>query len=228
MRQDDVSAPALWWGVPHGFYQIDLAPSLSALAEKAEQIRSLPPGEERARADSALRLYAASVLSMRGHQIMGCALGLHPGEGGEVPAMSTLVVSRMSAPSPGAKAALTRLISPIAGATPNEGVRPIELPCGLGFVTERERRTASPRQDPATQGFLEMHVWQGTVVIPDLHSSAVFFVQLVTPEIEQADDYRNVLVGVARTVTFTDPLADTAAPPPGLEPEPDDVRNVFG
>ncbi|MFJ9128809.1 hypothetical protein ACIRJS_32380 [Streptomyces sp. NPDC102340] len=227
-RHDDAPAPALWWAIPHGFHQLDLAPSLSALHERAEQIRALPQGQERDRADSALRLYAASLLSMRGHQVMGCALGLHPGQGGEGPAMSTLVVSSMSVPSGGAKAALTRLIPTSAGVSPNDGVRPVELPCGLGFVTERERRTASPREDPETQDFQEMPVWQGSVAIPDVHSSTIYFVQLVTPEIEQADDYRDVLLGVARTVTFSDPQAGTTATPPHLEPETGDVRNVFG
>ncbi|MEB8342683.1 hypothetical protein [Streptomyces endophyticus] len=194
----------------------------------AEQIRSLPQGEERDRADSALRVYAATLLAMRSNQVMGCALGLHPGQAGETPAMSTLVVSKMSVPSGGAKAALTGLIPASAGASPGEGARPVELPCGLGFVTEREQRTASPKQDPETQAFQEMPVWQGTVAIPDSRSSTVYFVQLVTAETEQTDAYRDVLLGVARTVTFTAPEADTAASPPYLAPEDGDVRNIFG
>ncbi|MFF3496757.1 hypothetical protein ACFYWS_36080 [Streptomyces sp. NPDC002795] len=228
MKRDDTPAPALWWAIPHGFHQLDLAPSLSDLSERAEQIRDLPQGEERDRADSALRVYAATLLSMRNHQVMGCALGLHPGQDSESPAMSTLVVSTMSVPSGGAKAALTRSVPPSADASPREGVRPVELPCGLGFVFEQERRTASPRQNPLTQEFQEMPVWQGTVAIPAPHSSAVYFVQLVTAEIAQAADYRDILLGVARTVTFGDPQAGTTATPPHLVPETGDVRNVFG
>ncbi|MHB9758404.1 hypothetical protein ACYBSK_28830 [Streptomyces sp. BYX5S] len=229
MKQDDTLTPAFWWGIPHGFHQIDLAPSLSDLRGRAQQISALPPGEERDRASSALRLYAVSLLSMRSHEVMGCAIGLHPGEGTERPVLSTLVVSMMSVPSGGAKAALTRLIptSP-DGSSSRGGVRPVELPCGLGFVTEQERQTASPREDPKTQEFQEMPVWQGTVAIPAPGSSTVFFVQLVTAEIEQADDYRDVLLGVARTVTFSDPQAGDAAGPTSQAPDTDSVRKIFG
>lgn len=50
----------------------------------------------------------------------------------------------------------------------------------------------------------------------------------MTAEIEQSDDYRDVLLGVARTVTFTAPETDTSASPPHLPSDSGDVRNIFG
>jgi hypothetical protein len=67
------------------------------------------------------------------------------------------------------------------------------------------------------------------VAIPVLRTSSIITVQLVTPAVELADDYRGVLLGVARTVTFDDP----AAPDPAEVPFSDsgsetDGRSPFG
>jgi hypothetical protein len=116
------------------------------------------------------------------------------------------------------------------GSGPDNGIVPVELPVGTAYVLETERTTPAPTaplegQDEPAQGT----VWQGTVAIPVLRTSSIITVQLVTPAVELADDYRGVLLGVARTVTFDDP----AAPDPAEVPFSDsgsgaDERSPFG
>ncbi|MGW0563027.1 hypothetical protein ACWDZ4_20970 [Streptomyces sp. NPDC003016] len=56
-------------------------------------------------------------------------------------------------------------------------------------------------------------------------------IQMVTPDLDSADDYRNTLLGIARTLTFTDPSRATADGR-GREPEAPTgaaaMRNDFG
>jgi hypothetical protein len=54
---------------------------------------------------------------------------------------------------------------------------------------------------------------------------------MVTPDLDSADDYRNILLGIARTLTFTDPARAMAADE-DREPEAPTgaaaMRNDFG
>lgn len=58
-------------------------------------------------------------------------------------------------------------------------------------------------------------------------------VRMVTPDLDSADDYRNVLLGIVRALTFTDPAGTTADDKAAQEPEAPAgaaaaIRNDFG
>ncbi|MBA2944935.1 hypothetical protein [Streptomyces himalayensis] len=222
--------PKFWYGLPYGYLKLDLQPSAEGLQEVARQINELPR-ELRDRAEQVFRLYAIVVTMLQKQQVQGCALGMHPDDNGS-PSLSVLTVSTLSTPEGNPKAALTQMLAG-AGTGPDNGVVPVKLPVGTGFLIESERRTVAPSAPPEGQEEpLEGTVWQGTVAIPDTRSSSVITVQLVTPSVELADDYRGVLVGIAHTVTFTDPEAPTEATSrrgpftaPGSGPE---ERSPFG
>lgn len=223
--------PEFWYVLPYGYLRLDLHPSPEGLQEVARQINALPD-TARDRAEQVFRLYAVVVSMLQKQQVQGCALGMHPDDNGD-PLMSVLTVSTLPTPKVNPKAALTQMLAAGAGTGPENGIVPVELPVGTGFLIESERRTVSPGAPPEGQEEpLEETVWQGTVAIPDTRSPSVITVQLVTPSVQLADDYRGVLLGVARTVTFTDPSAPTeangrsgpfAAPSSGLE-----GRSPFG
>lgn len=196
--------PAFWYGLPHGYLQLDINPTAEGLDEVARQISELPE-EPRHRADQVFRLYAIVVLMLQKHQVQACALGMHPNDNGDL-TMSVLTVSTVPTPGGNPKAALTKMLTSDAGGGADNGIQPVELPIGTGFLMESERRTAAPGVPPEGQeGPLEGTVWQGTVAIPDSRSSSVITVQLVTASLDLAEDYRGVLLGVARTISFTDP-----------------------
>ncbi|MGW0550019.1 hypothetical protein [Streptomyces altiplanensis] len=196
--------PAFWYGIPHGYRQVDLHPSREGLAEVARQIRELP-GEARDRADQVFRLYAFVVMALQKQQVQGCALGMHPDNSGGS-ALSVLTVSSVPMPGVSPKLVLTKLLADSPGNGPDDGLRPVELPVGVGFLSETVRTAVAPGAPPEGQEEPRQEkTWQGMVAIPDARSSSVVVVQMVTASLELADDYRGVLLGTARTVTFTDP-----------------------
>jgi hypothetical protein len=222
--------PAFWYDIPQGYQKLDIYPSAEHMEELARQILALPD-DVRDRADQVFRLYALVMWEMQKHRVQGCALGLHPDDRGGA-AMSVLTVSSVEMQGVNPKAVLAVLMGSGAGETADSGIVPVELPSGPGFLTDSVHKATVPGA-PATEDGTpeESPVWRGMVALPDTRSSAVIAVQLVTPVVDLADDYRNVLLGVARTVTFTDPaLADGAGD--HVEPEPGSaahaVRNDFG
>jgi hypothetical protein len=218
--------PEFWYGLPYGYLQLDLRPSPEGIQEVARQIDALPE-DVRDRADQVFRLYAGVLTMLRSQEVMGCALGMHPDEHGGAN-LSVLTASTVRTSGAHPEAVLLQMLGD--GTGPADGIVPVELPVGTGYVLETERTTPAPTappegQDEPAQGT----VWQGTVAIPVLRTSSIITVQLVTPAVELADDYRGVLLGVARTVTFDDP----AAPDPAEVPFSDsgsgaDERSPFG
>ncbi|GAA1351030.1 hypothetical protein [Streptomyces beijiangensis] len=184
--------PAFWYGLPHGYRQLDIRPTAEGLAETARQILQLPE-EQRTQADEVFRMYAGVVAMFDKQQVQGCALGMHPdGDGGLT--LSALVVSTVAMPGTNPKAVLAAMLAEGG----DDGVRPVELPAGTGFLSEVVRNAMAPSGE-------DEPVWQGLVAVPDTRTSSVVAVQLVTCSVRLADDYRGILLGVARTLSFTDP-----------------------
>ncbi|THA24205.1 hypothetical protein E4198_05130 [Streptomyces sp. RKND-216] len=222
--------PAFWYEIPHGYLRLDVYPTAERLDDLARQILALPE-EVRERADEVFRLYCIVMWEMQKRLVQGCAMGMHPDDRGGV-TTSVLTLFSVETRNVDPKAALVTLMASGAGESAETGIVPVELPCGLGFQTETVRRTMAPgRPEGGGDEPEQQPVWQGTIAIPDVRSSAIIAVQLVTSSVDLADDYRNVLRGVASTVSFTNPaLADGASG--AVEPEPgsaaEAVRNDFG
>ncbi|MDG4856955.1 hypothetical protein P8605_02060 [Streptomyces sp. T-3] len=116
-------------------------------------------------------------------------------------------------PGTNPKAVLARMLTESPGVASDDGIRVVELPTGTAFLFESVRETVAPgMQTGDPQEPREGTVWQGTVAIPDLRASSVIVVQLVTSAIDRADDYLGVLLGTARTVSFTDPSQAGSGP----------------
>ncbi len=231
--QEDLSSgtdPAFWYDIPVGYLQMDVYPTAAHMDDLARQIRALPE-PARDRADQVFRLYAIVMWEMQKKRVQGCAIGMHPDDQGDI-TTSVLTVFSVDTQGVNPKAALTKLMTSGVGDTPDSGLVPVELPCGLGFLTDTVRRTIAPGQPPdGGDQPAEEPVWQGMVAIPDVRSSAIIVIQLVSASVGLAEDYRNVLHGVASTVSFTNPaLADGEGE--GVEPAPgsaaETVRNDFG
>lgn len=222
--------PQFWYELPYGYAQLEIYPSEQRMQELAREVLALPD-DIRDRADQVFRLYALVMYEMQKQLVQGCALGVHPDER-DGAAMSVLTVSSVDSPGVNPKAVLATLMGSGAGETRETGIVPVELPCGPGFLTQFVERPAPPGSSPAEgdDGAGEAPVWRGLLAIPDTRSSAIIAIQLVSPSVHLADDYRGVLVGIGRTVTFTDP--ELAARTANESPEPGTgaaaVRSDFG
>lgn len=228
---NEARKPAFWYAIPHGYLSLDLAPAVENLEKLIEQVRGLPD-ELRDQAERVLRFYAAFVTEMNRQHVQACLVGMHPDETGGA-AMSVLTVSTIPTNGSNADLVVANMAGLGAAERPEEGIVPLELPCGTGFLTERTQRATAPGRAPdGSDSPLQGTVWQGTVAAPEADQSSVILLQLVTPAIDQADDYRDILLGVAHTLTFTDPYAADSATEAGPASETqghaEAIRNDFG
>ncbi|MET9459111.1 hypothetical protein ABZY05_29195 [Streptomyces canus] len=195
--------PVFWYGIPRGYLQLDLNPSSEQFELLAQQVLGLP-AELREKADQVFRFYAGTLILLNQQQVQACAIGLHPdGRGGIL--SSVITVSSMSASGVDPKLVIATLVKS-ADETQDKHIQPLELACGTGFLFEEERITTAPgKSSDSSEELLDGTVWQGTVAVPAAASSEIVMLQLVTSEVDFVDDYRNVLLGFASTLTFTDP-----------------------
>ncbi|MEU7152584.1 hypothetical protein AB0B15_31830 [Streptomyces sp. NPDC045456] len=220
-----------WYAIPHGYLQLDLTPPVEQVQELVDQVSGLPDAM-RAQAEPVLQFYAGLVTSLNAQNAQACLLGMHLDEDGN-PATSVITFSTV--PSHGLTAKV--VIAGMAGAdrdASGDTARPLQLRAGLAFFTETERRTIAPGRPPEGSDVPPMGaVWQGTVAVTGPGGANIVVIQLVTSAVAMAEDYRNILLGVAETLSFTDPARATGrAGTQETEPKPDSVgaavRNVFG
>lgn len=195
--------PAFWYLIPHGYLQLDLNPPVEQIEALVRQLRCLPD-EMRDRAEEVLRFYAGVVSSLNASQVQACLVGSHPDDAGGI-AFSVLTVSTVATPGPNAKLVIANLAG-TAATSPGQGMRPLDLPCGPGFLVEKKLSTTAPgRPSEGSATSPQGRVWQGTVAVTGTGTPDIVMIQMVTASVELADDYRDILLGVAHTVTFTDP-----------------------
>lgn len=194
--------PDYWYLIPHGYLPLDLNPPVEQLEALIARVLALP-GDRREQAERVLRFYAGIVTSMNAEGVLACLFGIHPdGEDGTI--FSVLTFSAVTTPG-NAKLAVAGLAALTEGAA-DAGVVPLELPGGLGYLSEEKRQMTAPGQQSGALGTdLPMEeVWQGTVGIAG-RGSEVIMIQLTTPAVEFGDVYRDILLGIAYTFSFTDP-----------------------
>ncbi|MEV7469662.1 hypothetical protein AB0O20_24620 [Streptomyces kronopolitis] len=218
--------PAYWYGLPHGYLPLDLDPPVDQLMALVKRVLGLPE-EHRDQAERVLRFYAGVVTTLNSHDVQGCAIGLHPDDEGSF-ASSVLTFSTVAAPGVNAALALADM-AVTAAREPGKDVQPLELPCGTGFFTAETRCAVAPGRPSDEDGSLpEDPVWQGTVAVTGPGTPDIVVVQLVTPALELADEYRDVLLGVAHTVSFVDPSPADGAGRTASGAVADSTHSPFG
>jgi hypothetical protein len=203
----DASKPAFWYGLPVGYVSLDFLPPAERLMEIVNQLRGLPE-QERDEADRALRLYAGIINLLNTNRVQECALGMHPDDAG---GFTTSVFTVSTVLTPGSAKLVVAGLAGSAADSPDEGMRPLGLPCGLGYLSEKRAPAPRSSRHPERSDAASSHIWQGTVAVAAPSAPELIVLQMVTPDLDSADDYRNILLGIARTLTFTDPAQSMAA-----------------
>ncbi|MGV9566441.1 hypothetical protein [Streptomyces sp. NPDC003480] len=221
--------PSFWYGIPVGFMSLDLHPSAERLMEVVNQLRGLPE-QEREEADRALRLYAGIVNLLNTNRVQECALGVHPDDSGGF-TTSVFTVSTTLTMGNSSKLVVAGLAGSVAEGR-NEGMRPLQLPCGVGFLSARRSPVPRSSRRPQASNAALSHIWQGTVAVAAPSAPELIVLQMVTPYLDFADAYQDILLGIARTLTFTDPSRATAddqdQEPEALTGAAAAMRNDFG
>jgi len=198
---------SFWYGLPVGYVSLDLEPPAERVMGIVHQLRTLPE-QERSEADRALRLYAGIVSQLNANRVQECALGVHPNDSD---GFTTSVFTLSTLPTGGSSAKL--VVAGLAGRAADgrdEDMRPLDLPCGVGFLAEKRPPAPRSSQQPEADDVLPGHLWQGTIAVAEPSSPELIVLQMVTPDLDFVDAYRDVLLGIARTLTFTDPTRATA------------------
>lgn len=221
--------PSFWYRLPVGYVSLDLYPPAERLRELVTQLRGLPE-QERDEADRALRLYTGIVSLLNSNRVQECALGVHPNDSGGF-TTSVFTVSTMLTAGNSSKLVMAGLVGNAADDR-EEGTRPLELPCGLGVLSEKRPTAPRPSRQPEASNTAPTHIWQGTVAVAAPSTPELIVLQMVTPDLDSADAYRDILLGIARTLTFTDPARATAddedREPEALTGGAAAIRNDFG
>ncbi|MBT1097839.1 hypothetical protein [Streptomyces sp. Tu102] len=202
----DTRRPSFWYGLPVGYISMDLNPPAEQLLEVINQLRGLPDGP-REEADRALRLYAGIVNQLNTNRVQACALGMHPNDAG---GYTTSVFTVSTLPTSGNPKLVVAGLAGSASDGKDEGTRPLELPSGLGYLSEKRLPAPRSSRRPELNDTLPSHIWQGIVAVAAPSTPELIVLQMVTPDLDAADDYRNILLGISRTLTFTDPERATA------------------
>ncbi|NBE54763.1 hypothetical protein [Streptomyces boluensis] len=197
----DRSKPSFWYGMPVGYMSLDLDPPAEQFMAMVEQLRALPEPEREA-AGRALDLYSGVVQLLRTNRVQECALGMHPDDAG---GFTTSVFTVSTLPTPGNAKLVIAGLAGSAAHDKDEELRPLELPSGLGYLAEKLAPAPRSTQQPELNDTLPSNVWQGTVAVAMPSNAELVVLQMVTPDLDSADDYRNILIGIARTLSFTDP-----------------------
>jgi hypothetical protein len=219
--------PVFWYGIPHGYARLDLNPPRERIERLACELSALPV-DQRAQASQVLNFYSGLVSALNAQNVHMCAIGYHPDDDGAI-ITSILTISTVSTSGHNAKLVIAGLAVRAADDR-YSGMRPLKLPCGLGYLAEERKRTVAPGRYPdSPEGPLRGDVWQGTVAVTAPDAPEIVLVQLVTPTLHLADVYRDILLGVAHSLSFTHPTESG----PGLdEPRTDSaeaaMRNDFG
>ncbi|MDI3419796.1 hypothetical protein [Streptomyces luteolus] len=220
--------PVFWYGIPHGYAKLDLDPPRERIEALVQDLNTLPV-EQRAQASQVLQFYAGMVTTLNKQNVHMFAVGYHPDDDGTV-VTSTLSISTVPASGHNAKLVIAGLAGSAAD-DPETGLRPLELPCGLGYLAEEKKRTVAVGGDSHTpEAPARGDVWQGTVAVTGSGTPDIIVVQMVTPALHLADVYRDILLGVAHTLTFTDPAepAVLAESEPSTRSAAAAIRNDFG
>ncbi|QOV36812.1 hypothetical protein IM697_43845 [Streptomyces ferrugineus] len=197
----------LWYALPDGYLDVPLEALDPAPGTEYEEqftnvmtlILSCAPEEQRDRYVGALRDMRFMVARMRGEGVLGCSLGMHFADDGSS-ATSVITAALRDIEWAPPKLTAVRAVSSRENATNVElltlpGVRPGSFCDTLVTV-------------PAVAGMPAQELYQCDVYIPAPSGTQLAVLSLSTTAVSARGHYRDLMKGVAHTVSFHDPLPE--------------------
>lgn len=249
-----------WYDIPFGYAPLDVYPSDERLAELAREILALPEGvRERAdhmfrlyaltMYEMQKHLVQGCALGLHPDEREGAAMSVLTVSSVDTPGVGPKAVLATLMASGAGESQETGIVPVELPCGPGFLTQSVQSPVPPGASrqdgpdSETDSDTApgtggsdgpqgpgGPNAPGGGNSPDAPPVWRGMLAIPDTRASAIIVLQLVSPSVHLADAYRDVLVGVGRSVSFTDPaLASRTGDEP---PEPGSaraaVRSDFG
>ncbi|MGY5049801.1 hypothetical protein ACWDE0_29945 [Streptomyces sp. 900105755] len=183
----------IWYALPPGFVPLPLRELATAGREPAEA------AGWSAEHGPVLRL--AQLLLGAG--TVHCCLGLHADDEADAGPLLSLFTLAWRATGWAPRSVLAARAA--VGAESAEHIEMLDLPCGSATLVQT--RTTAPAEMRLTT---PCELLQATVYVPCPDGRRVAVLSLATASVPRARHYRALLKGIARTVTFENPLPDAA------------------
>lgn len=197
----------LWYALPGGYFDIPLAlldadPG-SAEGAYVEHIMGLvvdaAPEAERDRYLGAMRDMRFMVRQMRTEGVFGCSLGMHHADDGSS-AVSVFTVALQDIEWAPPKVIALRAVS----------LR--ECPENVGVLSLPGRHPAAVSDTvarvPAAEGLPSQDLYQCNLYVPAPSGTQLAVLTLSSPAVGSRREYRDMMEGIAHTVSFQDPMPE--------------------
>ncbi|MEU8570152.1 hypothetical protein AB0C51_17680 [Streptomyces pathocidini] len=216
----------LWFAVPAGFVEIPIGdlfvapgtPEGARVVEAVGKLLELVPEQKQPEFLSQLVEARALAGTMLREGVVHVSIGAHEGDDGRM-LESVLTITCKDVPFSPPKLAAVRAATSRQNAVP---VAIVDLPCGPGAFTE------TVVEIPASADAQQRSVYEITAYLPYPNGRKLAVLTLTTTAVDAREHYRDIHRGIAKLVSFDNPLPEdikTQIPESEVEAS---VRAVFG
>ena len=216
--QDEASEFRIWLDLPDGYLPLPVGDSLNALTEAEKTLRELCPPERQDLLYATLGTLATLLDELEQRNAVYCGLGWHSSPTDGVVVSSTLVVSlQYMKQERSPRLVLGDLVTAAAKGGDQAQADLVDLASGpaLFFESVRSlRRPGVPGQD-GDPGYAD--VYQLEAVVPNEKGDWIAVLEFSTPQVEYGVLYREMMVLLANSVSFTPPSGSQERGEPGQQ-----------
>jgi hypothetical protein len=221
--KQDEDGPNVWVTLPPGYLPLPVENPVERLSEAEPVLAELCPPDRRELLYATLNTFAVLLTELERRNTVYCGLGWHTAPDGAM-VSSTLVVSlQQTGEERNPRLVLGDLVKASADADDQAQVDLVDMPAGPALFFESVRSLPKPEL-PGRQGDPgRADVYQLEVVVPSEKGELLAVLEFSTPQVEYGTQYREMMVLLASTVSFT--------PPPGSEDEnasSQQIHNLLG
>jgi hypothetical protein len=207
--KQDEEGPNIWVTMPPGYLPLPVRNPVERLNEAEPVLAELCPPERQDLLYATLNTFALLLTELERRNTVYCGLGWHTAPDG-VMVSSTLVVSlQLTGEERNPRLLLGDLVKVAADADDQGQADLVDLPGGPALFFESVRSLPKPAL-PGQQGDPgRADVYQLEVIVPNEKGDLLASLEFCTPQVEYGTRYREMMVLLANSVSFT--------PPPGSE-----------
>lgn len=203
--QEEAGEVAIWLDLPGGYLPLPLENAVDRLAEVEPVLAELCPPEREDLLYATLNAFAVLLTELDARNAIYCGLGWHTAEDGSV-ISSTLVISlQPTGEKRNPRLILSDLVQVAADAGDKGQADLLDLPKGPALFYERVRSLRKPAL-PGQEGDPgKADVYQIEVILPDEDGNLLAALEFSTPNVAYGTLYREMMVLLANSVSFTPP-----------------------
>jgi hypothetical protein len=208
----------IWLDLPKGYLPLPVRDAVAKLSEAEPVLTELCPPENQPLLYATLDTFASLLSELEARNTVFCGLGWHEAPDGAT-VSSTLVVSlQYMGEARNPRLVLGDLVTAAADADERAQADLVDLANGPALFFESLRSLAKPRLPGQESDPGRAEVYQLEAVVPQEKGEWIATLELSTPQTEYGIMFREMMVLLANSVSFT--------PPPGSAQESGSSRNI--